>query len=91
MNTIAIRHPEKKKKLIELPTDICQRLAIQAAIMGTSVKHLIESIVVTFIEDSDDEALYAYLCQTRPEGSEMMSDDAQNDLLDRLRKKAIQP
>ena len=46
MNTVAVNNPEKTKKLIELPSDVCRRLAVQAAAMGTSVKRLIESFLL---------------------------------------------
>lgn len=87
MNTIAIDTP-KTKKLIELPTDVCRHLAVQAAAMGTSVKKLIENLVIDFVEDRDDEAVFAYLSDTRPEGDVMLTDDEQSELLKRLRTKA---
>ena len=74
MNTIAINKVEKTKKLIDLPNDVCHRLAIKAAAMGTSVKRLIESIVIDSMEDTDDDTIFAYLCKTRLEGNELMSD-----------------
>lgn len=87
MNTIAINKTEKTKKLIDLPNDVCHSLAIRAAAMGTSVKRLIESIVIDSIEDSDDDTIFAYLCRTRPEGNELMTDDEQENLMSKLRKK----
>ncbi len=56
--------------------------------MGTSVKRLIENLVISSIEDADDEAIYAYLQQTRPEGNVMLTDSEQSSLLADLRKKA---
>lgn len=88
MATITLDNKDRTKKLIELPNDICRRLAVQAAAMGTSVKRLIEQLVISSIEDADDEALYAYLQQTRPEGNEMLTDSEQSVLLADLRKKA---
>ncbi|MDE5669036.1 MAG: hypothetical protein K2I24_05835 [Duncaniella sp.] len=88
MNTVAVNNPEKTKKLIELPSDVCRRLAVQAAAMGTSVKRLIESIVINSIADSDDDAVFAYLSETRPEGNVMLSDDEQTAFLKRMRAKA---
>lgn len=88
MNTVAVNNPEKTKKLIELPSDVCRRLAVQAAAMGTSVKRLIESIVINSIADSDDDAVFAYLGETRPEGNVMLSDDEQTAFLKRMRAKA---
>ena len=96
MNSIALAHSlgysdkktEKTRKIIDLPNDICRRLAVQAAAMGTSVKKLIESMVITCIEDTDDEAIYAYLCQTQPDGNVMLSDEEAAELEEWLRKKA---
>lgn len=88
MGTIAVKNTESTKKLIELPNDICRKLAVQAAAMGMSVKRLIESMVINSIEASDDEALYAYMLETRPEGKEMLSDEEQSELLAKLREKA---
>ena len=90
MNTITINKVEKTKKLIDLPNDVCHRLAIKAAAMGTSVKRLIESIVIDSMEDTDDETIFAYLCKTRPEGNELMSDEDQENLMATLRKKAAE-
>ena len=87
MNTIVIKKEEKTKKLIDLPNDVCHRLAIKAAAMGTSVKRLIESIVIDSMEDTDDDTIFAYLCKRRPEGNELMSDDEQENLMASLRKK----
>ncbi len=88
MATITLDNKGRTKKLIELPNDICRRLAVQAAAMGTSVKRLIENLVISSIEDADDEAIYAYLQQTRPEGNVMLTDSEQSSLLADLRKKA---
>ena len=88
MNTLALNNNEKTKKLIELPNEVCRRLAVQAAAMGTSVKKLIENMVINSMEDSDDEAIYAYLTRTQPDGNIMMSEDEQSDLITRLRKKS---
>jgi hypothetical protein len=88
MDTATLNNIEKKKKLIELPNDVCHRLAVQAAIMGTSVKKLIESMVINATEESDDDALYSYLLRTRPDGNIMISDAEQKELLDRLKAKA---
>lgn len=90
MRTVTLDNNDKTKKLIELPNDICRKLAVQAAAMGTSVKRLIESMVISSIEEADDAALYAYLCETRPDGAEMLSDDEQTDLLKRMRSKAAE-
>lgn len=88
MSTLAIQNVEKTKKLIELPNDICRHLAVQAAVMGTSVKRLIESMVISSVDVSNDEVLYAYLCRTDPDGHIALSDTEQQELLKKMRKKA---
>ena len=88
MNTIALNNSNKTKKLIELPNEVCTRLAVQAAAMGLSVKKLIERLVINSVNDVDDEAIYTYLTKTQPDGSIMMSDSEQSDLITRLRKKS---
>ena len=89
MDTLALNNSEKTKKLIELPNEVCRRLAIQAAAMGTSVKKLIENMVINSLDDTDDQAIYAYLSRTQPDGNIMMPDNEQADLITRLRKKAL--
>lgn len=88
MNTIVLNNNEKTKKLIELPNEVCRRLAVQAAAMGMSVKKLIESMVISSLEDTDDDAIFAYLTKTQPDGNIMMSDREQSDLITRLRQKS---
>lgn len=88
MNTATLNRTEKTKKLIELPNDICRKLAIQAAAMGTSVKRLMENMIINSIEEVDDEAVYTYLSETRPDGNIMLSDEEQADLINRIRTKA---
>lgn len=88
MATISLnKEKDSTKKLIELPNDVCRRLAVRAAAMGTSVKKLIENLVISSAEESDDDAIYAYLLETAPEGNEMLSLSEQNSLLDKLRRK----
>ncbi|MDE5883074.1 MAG: hypothetical protein K2H60_15245 [Muribaculaceae bacterium] len=88
MTTLALNSNPRQKKLIELPTDVCRRLAVQAAAMGVSVKKLIENMVINSLDDCDDEALYGYLCKTCPDGEVMISEQEQTDLLSKLRTKA---
>lgn len=61
MNTISVNKKETTKKLIELPSDVCKRLAIHAAAMGTSVKKLIEKMVINSVDEYDDETFLSYL------------------------------
>ena len=87
MNTVALNNNGKKKKLIELPVDTCRKLAIQAAAMGTSVKRLIENMIISSVDQDIDESIYKYLCKNFPDGDIMLSDTEQNDLMQRLRIK----
>ncbi|MBD5356960.1 MAG: hypothetical protein HDR88_08175 [Bacteroides sp.] len=87
MDTVILNRPQKTKKLIELPNEICRKLAVQAAAMGVSVKKLIENLVIDSVENTDDDALYAYLLETRPEGSELLSQEEQDKLMSALRAK----
>lgn len=89
MNTIVLNNNEKTKKIIELPNEVCRRLAVQAAAMGMSVKKLIESMVINSLNDVDDDAIYTYLSKTQPDGNIMMSDREQSDLITRLRQKSL--
>jgi hypothetical protein len=42
-----------------------------------------EALNKTMSED-DDEKLYSYLLQTRPDGNVMLTDDEQKELMERL-------
>ena len=77
----------KTQKLIERPNDVCRRLSIHAASMGTSVKKLIENMVIESLSEYDDDSIYRWLCQTQPEGGEMISEDRQEELIKSLKEK----
>lgn len=47
--------------------------------MGTSLKRLIEDILVREVDDMDDAEVYRYLAATKPEGKVMLSDSEQDD------------
>lgn len=81
---------DRTKKLIELPNDVCRRLAVHAAAKGTSVKKLIESLVISSLEDAEDEVMYAYLLHSCPAGSEMLAPEEQADFMADMRRKAAQ-
>ena len=48
-----------------------------AASRGTNLKKFIETSLDEMVEAYDDAATYRYLCQTDPEGFEMLTDDEQ--------------
>ena len=60
-----------KRKVIDIKPDTFRGLSVIAASRGTNLKR--------FIEDSLDELVdaydYRYLCQTEPEGLEMVSEE----------------
>lgn len=69
----------KTRKLIDLPNDVCTRLAVEAAATGTSVKRLIEDLIISTFDKTSDEAIFAYLCMTEPDGAVMVSDEEQTE------------
>lgn len=79
MNTSASARPISHRKLIDIPEDVFSTLTVKAAAMGTSLKKLIEDILVREAEDMDDAALYKYLVSTRPEGKVMLDEKEQAD------------
>lgn len=66
-----------KRKLIDIPEDIFKTLSIKAASTGMSLKKYIEALVIKDAEDFIDSELYKWLCETRPEGREMLSPEEQ--------------
>lgn len=67
------------RKLIDIPEDVFHALTIRAAAMGTSLKKLIEDILIREVEEMDDAEVYKYLVSTKPEGKAMLSDKAQEE------------
>lgn len=67
------------RKLIDIPEDVFSTLSIRAAAMGTSLKKLIEDILVREANDMEDAEVYKYLLSTRPEGKVMLSDAEQDE------------
>ncbi len=72
MSTTASARPLSHRKLIDIPEEVFSALTVKAAAMGTSLKKLIEDILVREAEDMEDAALYKYLVATRPEGKVML-------------------
>lgn len=77
MNTTASTNTHRK--LIDIPEDVFRTLTVKAATMGTSLKKLIEEILIREAEDMDDAEVYKYLISTRPEGKIMLSDSEQDE------------
>lgn len=65
------------RKVIDIKPDTFRGLSVIAASRGTNLKHFIETSLDELVENYDDAAIYRYLCQTEPEGLEMLSDEEQ--------------
>lgn len=78
MNTAASTANLSHRKLIDIPQDTFSALTIKAAAMGTSLKRLIEDILVREANDMADAEVYKYLVATRPEGKTMLSESEQD-------------
>lgn len=79
MNTVASASNSSHRKLIDIPEDVFRTLSVKAATMGTSLKKLIEEILIREAEDMDDAEVYKYLVASRPDGKIMLSDAEQED------------
>jgi hypothetical protein len=69
--------PAKRRKVIDIKADTFRVLSVIAASRGTNLKRFIESSLDEIVEAYDDAAIYKYLCQTEPDGLEMLSDEEQ--------------
>lgn len=79
MSTIASTNPSIHRKLIDIPEEVFRTLNVKAATMGTSLKKLIEEILIREAEQMDDAEIYKYLVASRPEGKVMLSDSEQDE------------
>ena len=64
-----------KRKVIDIKPDTFRGLSVIAASRGTNLKRFIEDSLDELVEAYDDAAVYCYLCQTEPEGLEMVSEE----------------
>ena len=69
--------PTLRRKVIDIKPDTFRGLSVIAASRGTNLKRFIESSLDEIVESYDDAAVYRYLCQTEPEGQEMLSEEEQ--------------
>ncbi|MDE7438392.1 MAG: hypothetical protein K2M93_07895 [Muribaculaceae bacterium] len=67
------------RKLIDIPENVFRTLSVKAAAMGTSLKKLIEEILIREAEEMDDAEVYKYLVASRPEGKVMLSEKEQDE------------
>ena len=72
-----VRTSKPRRKIIDIKPDTFRGLSVMAASRGTNLKKFIESYLDELVEANDDAAVYRYLCQTDPEGLEMLSDEEQ--------------
>lgn len=79
MNTATPVSNVSHRKLIDIPEDVFRTLTIRAATMGTSLKKLIEDILIREAEDMDDAEIYKYLVATRPNGKVMLTETEQEE------------
>ena len=79
MNTAASANNVSHRKLIDIPEDVSRTLNVKAATMGTSLKKLIEDILIREAEDMDDAEVYKYLVDRHPDGKVMLSESEQNE------------
>ncbi len=79
MNTTVSVSNASHRKLIDIPEDVFRTLTLKAATMGTSLKKLIEEILIREAENMDDAEIYKYLVATRPEGKVMLSETEQEE------------
>lgn len=79
MNTATPVSNVSHRKLIDIPEEVFRTLTIKAATMGTSLKKLIEDILIREAEDMDDAEIYKYLVATRPNGKVMLTETEQEE------------
>lgn len=79
MNTAPPVSNVSHRKLIDIPEEVFRTLTIRAATMGTSLKKLIEDILIREAEDMDDAEIYKYLVATRPNGKVMLTETEQEE------------
>jgi hypothetical protein len=72
------------RKVIDIKQDTFRGLSVIAASRGVSLKKFIENSLEELVEAYDDAAVYRYLCQTDPDGMEMVSEEEKNIFLKEL-------
>ena len=81
MTTLGI---QKKRKNIDIPMDTFRNLSIKAAADGKSLKAFIEYLLIREAEAINDEELYKYLLDTKPDGNIYLNETEQKDFEDWL-------
>ena len=81
MTTLSI---QKKRKNIDIPIDTFRILSIKAAANGKSLKAFIEYVLISEANVVNDEELYKYLLDTKPEGNVYLDETEQKEFEDWL-------
>ena len=68
----------KRRRSIDLSPYTLGILSSAASKQGTTTKRLMEKSLIDLAEDLDDAATYARLCETDPEGLEMLNEAEQD-------------
>lgn len=71
MDTAALR---TKRKNIDIREDVFHLLSIKAAASGTNLKNYIETLLEKDVEDINEAAIYRYLCDTKPDGNQVLNE-----------------
>lgn len=79
MNRAVTTNGVSHRKLIDIPEDVFKTLTIKAATMGTSLKKLIEDILIREADEMDDAEVYKYLASSCPDGKVMLSENEQDE------------
>ena len=76
MDTLVV---ERKRKNIDIPTDIFRNLSIRAASEGRSLKSFIENLLMIEANAVSDEELYHFLVKNKPQGNVYLNATEQNE------------
>lgn len=68
-----------KRKVIDLKGDTFRSLSLIAASKGTNLKRLIEGLLDHVAEEYDDNKVYAWLVENRPDGKVFLTEKEKED------------
>jgi hypothetical protein len=68
-----------KRKNIDIPVDTFRSLSIKAAAEGMNLKLFIENLLISEAKAINDEELYKYLTDTKPNGNVFLNESEQKD------------
>lgn len=70
---------EKKRKIIDIDATTFHSLSVAAARAGVSLKKFIENLLDNAAESYNDAAVYSYLLESDPDGTELLSQDEKTE------------